>query len=174
MRFNTRDCTNNSLSLYDQDWNLVESGAWKYEPSMGNGIPGSLAVGSESSIDIKAFQQQQTGWVQSPAQTHGELIEPLDPQGALSQRQLVLAFGQAVQPRRSDGGFRYGYRPSWPTPGICRQPSRRRRIRVRARDRIGQNQAIAGSSSPAVEAATPLRAQRSTRPGFSHAGRYLF
>jgi hypothetical protein len=62
VQINSRRNSNNVLFIYDRDWNLIESGAWKYEPSHGTGNPNSLVVGSESSTEVKAYQQQQTGW----------------------------------------------------------------------------------------------------------------
>jgi hypothetical protein len=48
VRTNARGNSNNVLFIYDGDWNLIEGGAWKYEPSQGTGNPSSLTVGSES------------------------------------------------------------------------------------------------------------------------------
>ena len=62
VRFNTRGISNNTINVYDENWNLKEASGWKYEPHLGIGVPSPLNVGSQSKTDVSASQQQQTGW----------------------------------------------------------------------------------------------------------------
>jgi hypothetical protein len=80
MRSNTRGLANYVINLFDENWNLLEGGSFKYEPHMGNGLPGSLAVGSQSSTELTIRQQQQNGWTDAgPAAAEAKIVaaEPI-------------------------------------------------------------------------------------------------
>jgi hypothetical protein len=72
LRFNTRGNSNNTIQVYAQNWNLVESPGWKYEPHLGTGVPSPLNVGSQSRTDVSFIQQQQTGGWSDPRPGIGE------------------------------------------------------------------------------------------------------
>jgi hypothetical protein len=71
VRFNTRGISNNTIDVYDQNWNAMEARGWKYEPNLGTGVPSPLNVGSHSRTDVSASQQQQSGW-SDPSPAIGE------------------------------------------------------------------------------------------------------
>jgi hypothetical protein len=53
---------NPTVSLYDKNWNVVELGAYRYQPNNGQGIPEPLQIGSKSKIDATFSMQSATGW----------------------------------------------------------------------------------------------------------------
>jgi hypothetical protein len=54
---------NNSVLVYDENWNLIEGGAWKTEPHLGDGLPdGPLEVGAQSTAEATTSVQLSSGW----------------------------------------------------------------------------------------------------------------
>jgi hypothetical protein len=45
VRFSIAGTSNEGLNLYDRSWNLLKSGAWKYTPNDGTGLPTPLTIG---------------------------------------------------------------------------------------------------------------------------------
>jgi hypothetical protein len=61
IRMNVRGA-NPTVSLYDKNWNVVDSGSVKYQPNNGEGVPEPLQIGSKSKINATFSSQLATGW----------------------------------------------------------------------------------------------------------------
>jgi hypothetical protein len=61
IRINVRGA-NPTVSVYDKNWNVVDSGSVKYHPNNGEGVPEPLQIGSKSKINATFSSQLATGW----------------------------------------------------------------------------------------------------------------
>jgi hypothetical protein len=75
IRPNLRGQNPGNVMVSDKNWNVVESGAYKYHPNNGQGIPEPLQIGSKLNVNVTFSMQSAAGWSKPrPLSVEAEIV----------------------------------------------------------------------------------------------------